>query len=248
MTIEIPVTNYVFKYLVHTYGEPPYHLAYSRQNDLRLALEYMSLRGEPVLSKSPARMVRLELGDNHMLAKIAKSYPDILATGTFFLHEFFQAMRAWVFAQEDLATQLGLSMSQWNRQSAIKVWLEKHNISEDDYSLSSAYRQFLRKKTLPDRFFSEKIRQKFDFLGTGSKHFRLCTYAEDEGPKVSMPKGEAVHLPAARFFAWSRSKEKLIRCRYYIPHKQLHANTHLDYYYQASEVINHYLLTGHSVA
>lgn len=239
MRIEINVTSYVFKYLVSCYGDDPYHLAYNHQNDLRLALEYLSIRAEPVprQGKHPGRKVILDIGDDHRLTKIARTHSPLLASQLFFQYEFFRDMRKYVEAQEDLATAQGLPLSEWNRQSAIQRWLQKHGITEEEYSLESAYRQYLRKKSNDDRFFSEKICQKFKFSATGSEQFRLCTY------------GSNGYLePVIRFWAFSRSKEKMIRCKHIISRQYVKAGTHMDYYYEASEIINSFLTKGYSVA
>lgn len=237
MRIEVYVTPYVFKYLKHTYLDDPYIIT-GAQNDLRIAFEFLSFRAylPPIkLGKLGGHKITLDLGDNPALAALAEN-TALLKSGAFYQHEFNLALRRYIQAQEDLSSELGLTAYEWSRDRSIKTFFAKYGITEDDYSLDSAYRQTTRTKDADLRFFSEKIRTMFGFSGSGNSDYALARLVKDGPDRLLM------------FNAWSRSKKQRRRCRIYVPRKIRDTDKEPFFIENGLKIINSFLLAGRSVA
>lgn len=237
MKVSIGVMPYVYKYLAHTYGRPPYDVTFSQQNDIRISLENMHLTAEPFVPERrlPGRYIELDIGENHQLARLIESHRPLIKSGHFFEHQFHLAMRRYVQAQESLAKKEEMPRTAWNKMQALADFLQIHDITEEEYSLESAYKQLYRLRDEDLVFLAAKVRQKFGFSGAENQHFKLCRINGEKRRQVV-------------FYCFSRSAEDIVRKRAYIPKPICEHGNWQTYAENLMRVINDFLIRGQSVA
>ncbi len=237
--VEIPVTPYVYKYLVHTYGQPPFDLAFNRHNALRMAFQFMALSATPMqkTTDSPTTLVylQLNLGESEQLATQYKRILLIAKAGLFFHQQFVDAMLKWINYQEILASSLCLDKKQWNREIALANFLQHYDINEDEYSFDSASRQLRRQIR-----FSPEIEQ------IRSKVYRKCNFCTQQAHAYKFAKlirqGDGYRI---RFSAFSLSRGSLFAKDIRIPRNVIQSGTLEDYADKWISTINDYLLKGY---
>ncbi|MCB0476223.1 MAG: hypothetical protein KDC69_11140 [Flavobacteriaceae bacterium] len=237
MQVEIPVMPYVYKYLVRTYGLPPYHIAHSRKNDLMFAFSFLTMTAKPVIKRNriPGRTIILDIGDNKLLADLAEKNRPVLQAGLFFHHEFDLTVRRYVEAQEKLAERLNLPRNEWHREQALLEFLQSYDITEDEYALESAYKQLYRKRRADKVFLAQNIAQKFDFSPGKNDRFSLSKLTKKRG------------YPIISFYCYSRTKQQSTQRYLHISSKAIDQGWAEEFTLNAIEVIDNFLLQGYTI-
>lgn len=265
MRIEVPVTPYVFKYIVHKYGGGHHDLTESRRHTLRLAFEHMRMGGEmvPLERKALGRHIELDIGSDHVLKRLYRHFEPLLRAGGYFHHQFMERMLMYVQDQEDLAQILDLRQSEWNREMALRTFLQKYQITEIDWSYDSASRQLRRLiRPLPGynqhKDLKAYIDRKFQFRpATDPKVRWISGYKEAENPGELFSQQEdmvrmcsVVHgesNPSITFAAYSRYHQGLVAKTIRVPDSVVASDTIHDYTDQVCRIINQYLLDGYTI-
>ncbi len=196
----IPVTPYVFQFLLHTYGSSPYKIAGSQSNDLKVSLLNMQMAAEPVVleRKLPGKYIVLDLGNDPVLTEALDKCQPLIKAGQYFQHEFNLIMRK---AVEAILSYYPDS----NNQLALASFLSAHGITEDIYPFDSAYRQLSRTKYANDAFFCGELRQKLRICAKGKSAYKA--------PKFTVS-GKRKYV---YFYATQSDTGELKRIRHYIP-------------------------------
>ncbi|MEM6765668.1 MAG: hypothetical protein AAF655_12105 [Bacteroidota bacterium] len=237
MRLYIPITPYVKKYLAATYGPDPYPVSHQGPTtDLFLQFKYMALNAgtvvkEPGTPKYPHVQITFDDPD---LISLHPSLEPLIKSGVFFQHAFYLNMRRFIEGQELLAKEKGLNRAEWNRQQAVKSFLDLFGITEEELSLESAYRHLQRKLSDDQVFFFQKLTKIHEFRPSDNQMFRLGRIVRPNRPTIA-------------FDCYSRSKEDIIIKEHRIPPKLVRANNWQDYAHTAMEVINDFLIKGYSV-
>ncbi|MEL6851795.1 MAG: hypothetical protein AAFP92_24950 [Bacteroidota bacterium] len=238
MVIEIPVSPYVYKFIVSTYGDTPlYHLANSRKNTLRVAFQYFALSAEVVVPENrlPAKIIQLDIGDDINLKRAAALNRNLLTSGTFFEHEFNQALNQFIEFQEALARKWGLPETMWNKSQALQDFLDRYHITPYEYSWDSAYRALTRRNDRKLIYLRETLIRKYEFSSGENQHFRLAKLRYGKTPRIV-------------FSCYSRSKEDIIERVDWIPRKYVAREIYLPYAEKVISIINNFLLKGYTIA
>lgn len=247
--LRIPVTPHVWKYIWNQYGPgDKFDLASSRQNALRIALTNVSITAESIPSpeRLPGKHLYLDLGKSGELKEIAHLSQPWLKSGYFFQHEFNQALRNYIEAQRDLATQMGLPETQWNARIGLESFMEKYGIEDYEYSYDSLRRQYNRVNRDRMEYFDSKLTTKYDFCPCSEGFyfdfqkkliktcFEPCRYIGGQRPRI-------------HFHAFSRSSQKIVLCEMYVPKRLIITNDHWEWIDMHFRIINGYLRRGYTI-
>lgn len=234
MTVNVPVSAYVYDYLLSTQGPGPYDLSVKARNNLRLSFFHFGVTADfwPQPISLPGYYVTLDFGEDSELSQAYQALLSLLKTGAFYQAEFMQALRQYVAAQESLAKRWGLSKKVWTKGKAIDSFLEDHKIRPNSYDFYAAYRQLNRLEQAEKKLFSEKLCQKLGLCARGDYPYKLCYLYYGKNQKY------------IAFWAYSASAKKLIRKRHRIPKKVLLGRDWLGYVREAMNIINQNLMRG----
>lgn len=151
MIISIPTTGYVRRYLLNEYGPDPYYLDVDPKN--RLRLEFLSVHiHTPYSSLYTHASIQIDIGDSKLLSDYYSQNKIQFDRGVFGAHEFFCAFYHQVEAMYKMGKEMGLSLSQMNYRIAIEKFMDRYQISEEEYSYDNLYRQFSRQKRVRKKY------------------------------------------------------------------------------------------------
>ena len=142
MVLEIGVTPYVFRYLLIEYGLGPYKIKESNRKDMRLAFEYWHMKAlcYPPSSETHGELylIKLDIGQR-IPNRLYLDKGNIPKKGTFFQMEFWNAAMMYIAGQMDINKDFPeRKISKW---MALANFLDRYAITEDIYSIESAYRR-----------------------------------------------------------------------------------------------------------
>lgn len=135
--IKVPITAYVERYLANEFGPGPYKLDELSRHPLRLEFLSIEAHSSAFLTVHTLGKCFVQISGSKKLRDCYESNFDRFDRGVFGLHLFFQAFYAQVSASAPHMASV---------QDAIIAFLDKYGISEDDYPLGNAWRQYLRLK------------------------------------------------------------------------------------------------------
>ena len=265
MLAYIPVAPYVYKYLSREFGSAPYDLTASHTHVLKMAFQHLRLGAEhvPKTHKTPGRTVILDLGTDRVLQKLYGEFQPLIRAGSHFHSQFMERMYLYVSDQEDLAQTLDLSKKQWNRESALRAFLHKYEITEIDYPYDSASRQ-LRRLIYPREGYHQRqnlkafIDRKFVFRKAPSLYVKwISGWNEYQNPdELFSPSEDMVRMCTLQeekgvwrihFSAYSRWHKGLKPCTLRVPDDIVKAGDLHRYTDEACAIINAYLLDGFTI-
>lgn len=225
--ITIEVTPYVYRFLLKEYGLGAGPFPLTKNHDLAMAFSSIGLLAEPVPRPSHVigRRIKLDVVNNPSAQRLVRENQHLLNSGLYFQHEFFRTMRTWVSA----LTDTGVAATE-----ALSRFLAHYDISEEEYSFDSAYRQLTRKKTGQKEEIERFLVVKWSFLVVNTRN-RSKTYI-----------WENQYATQIRFNALNRATSTRHEFIQHVP-QGLRGSVRTEWIASAREIIDHHLAMGASV-
>jgi hypothetical protein len=229
MILEIPVTEVVFKVLLHTYATDSFDL--SRRDDMYMT--FMSMRtfaeAMPQPQRHPGRMIHLAIPETPALLSESERLQPLLQAGYFYQAELRKLIFQWVRSQEALAASLRLPVTLFSLRKSLALFCQHYNISDDEYDYASMYRQLHRIFQRPLADFTEAIKSQYDFQPGNNWEYKPCRL-----------EGYNSRSALIEFDTFSRSAAQVVT----FSHQ--HSNNDLGHIKVVMDVINRLLIDGYS--
>lgn len=134
---KIPITAYVERFLHTEFGPGPYYLDQNQRHPLRLDFLSVEAHGSGFLTVHTLGSVHVHIADSVRLSEFYRQNEARFDRGVFGLNLFFTSLYAQVSATAPYTGSI---------EESLRVFLRRYGISEEDYSLDNARRQYLRLK------------------------------------------------------------------------------------------------------
>ena len=250
LTIQVPVTTYIYKYVWHHYGPGDrFNISLSRQNALRIALEHLNFDAwaDPFHNQLPGRYIHLQVDESDGIRDIIDTATPWLRAGYFYQQQFNHSLHTYIDAQRDLARAHRLKETEWNARLGLERFLQKYNIEEHEYSYESLRRQYNRVNQDKWEFFRKKLSLEFDFCPRSIDDMGGFAMNERISQQIKPCRLVKSHGLQIYFNAYSRRKHQVRRVEIRVPRGLVRKNEHYEWIDIHFRIINGYLKRGYTI-
>lgn len=250
LTIQVPVTTYIYKYVWHHYGPGDrFNISLSRQNALRIALEHLNFDAwaDPFHNQLPGRYIHLQVDESDGIRDIIDTATPWLRAGYFYQQQFNHSLHTYIDAQRDLARAHRLKETEWNARLGLERFLQKYNIEEHEYSYESLRRQYNRVNQDKWEFFRKKLYAEFEFCMHDSVPNDGSAYSERLSQQIKPCRLIKCDGLMIYFNAYSRSRRQVHRLQIRVPRRLIQSEEHWEWIDIHFRIINGYLKRGYTI-